>query len=98
MKNVRFEDWEAKQMEGPAFRAVAEQMEPAYQLARLRIMKGLTQKDLADRAGMQQPTVARFESGSDVTVRTLLRVARALDAEIKIVPRQKSKERRARQV
>ena len=40
--NVRFEDWEAEQMRDPEFRAIAEEMEPAYQLARLRILRGLT--------------------------------------------------------
>ena len=38
---IRFEDWEAEQMQDPGFRAAAEELEPAYQVARLRIMRGL---------------------------------------------------------
>ena len=41
MTNIRFEDWEAEQMRDPEFRAAAEELEPAYQVARLRIIKNL---------------------------------------------------------
>ena len=39
MGNIRFEDWEAEQMRDPEFRAAAEELEPAYQKARRRIIK-----------------------------------------------------------
>jgi len=39
MTNIRFEDWEAEQMRDPEFRAAAEELEPAYQKARLCIIK-----------------------------------------------------------
>ena len=90
MKNIRFEEWEAGQMADPEFRAIAEEMEPAHQLARLRILKGMTQKELAKRTGMQQSTISRFENSSDFTFSTLVRVARALDAKVMIVPRHKT--------
>ena len=45
--NVRFEDWEKEQMQDPAFRAALERLEPAYQVARLRMLRGWTQA--ADR-------------------------------------------------
>ena len=45
---IRFEDWEAEQMRDPEFRAAVEELEPAYQVARLRIMRGLTQEQLAE--------------------------------------------------
>ena len=41
MGNIRFEDWEADQMRDPEFRAAAEELEPAYQKARWRIIKKL---------------------------------------------------------
>ncbi len=37
-RSSRFEDWEVEQERDPEFRAIAEEMEPAYQLARLRIL------------------------------------------------------------
>ena len=38
--NIRFEDWEAEQMRNPEFRAAAEELEPAYQSDRTRIIRG----------------------------------------------------------
>ncbi|GAF88207.1 unnamed protein product [marine sediment metagenome] len=39
--NIRFEDWEAEQMKDPELRAALEELEPAYRLDRLRIMRGM---------------------------------------------------------
>jgi len=36
--NICFEDWEAEQMRDPEFRAAAEELEPAYQVARLTLL------------------------------------------------------------
>jgi len=89
-RNVRFEDWAAEQMKDPEFREAYEALEPAYQIARLRILRGLTQQQLAEKVGTKQPSIARLESGrSTPTLDFLRRVAQALDArvEIRIVPR-----------
>lgn len=43
----RFEDWEANKMKDAAFDAAAKELEPGYQVARLRIQRGLTQTQLA---------------------------------------------------
>lgn len=46
---------------------------------------GLTQAELADRAGMTQPQLSRLESGGAIpTVPLLGRLAAALDAELDI--------------
>lgn len=46
---------------------------------------GLTQADLADRAGMTQPQLSRLESGGATpTVPLLARLAAALDADLDI--------------
>ncbi len=87
--NVRFEDWEAEQMRDPEFRAAAEELEPAYQVARLRIMRGLTQERLAALVGTKQPSIARLESGKvEPKLSFLRRVVEALGArlEVRIVP------------
>jgi len=83
--NIRFEDWEAEQMQNPAFRAAAEELEPAYQVARLRIMRGLTQQQLAELVGTKQPSIARLESGkSEPTISFLRRVVEALGGRLEV--------------
>lgn len=87
--NIRFEEWEAEQMKNPEFRAAAEELEPAYQIARLRILRGLTQEQLAKLVGTRQPSIARLESGRiEPRLSFLRRVAQALSArlEVRIVP------------
>jgi hypothetical protein len=45
------EEWEAAQMQDPEFVAALAALEPAYQIARLRILRGLTQKQLDREEG-----------------------------------------------
>ncbi len=59
----------------------------AYELGRrvrdLRVEQALSQAELARRAGMTQPAVARFEAGGTVpTLPVLERLARSLGAEL----------------
>jgi transcriptional regulator with XRE-family HTH domain len=87
--NIHFEDWEAERMRDSEFRAAAEELEPAYQVARLRIMRGLTQKELADMIGSRQSSIARLESGrTQPRLSFLHRIVEALKGrlEIRIVP------------
>jgi DNA-binding XRE family transcriptional regulator len=50
-----------------------------------RVELGLTQADLAERAGMTQPQLSRLESGGATpTVPLLARLAAALDADLDI--------------
>lgn len=82
-----------EQMQDPEFRAAYEALEPSYQIARLRILRGLTQEQLAEKVGTKQPSIARLESGRTTpSLDFLQRVAEALDAEveIRIVPRSTS--------
>ena len=60
--NIRFRDWLEERMGDPDFRAAMEELEPAYQVARLRIKQGLTQKQLAKIVGTKQSSIARLES------------------------------------
>ena len=84
-RNIRFEEWEAQRMQDPEFRAAAEAQEPGYQVARLRILQGLTQEELATRAGTKQPSIARLESGTfEPRLSFLRRVAEALGARLEV--------------
>lgn len=53
-------------------------------IARLRIERGLTQAQLAERIGCPQQTVTRWETGGNVpSGRYLIKIAAALGCEIK---------------
>jgi DNA-binding XRE family transcriptional regulator len=83
-------DWQAEQLQNPEFIAAANELEPGYQIARLRIQRGLTQAELAEMIGTHQPSIARLENGSSVPSLSFLeRIANALDAriELHVVPR-----------
>ena len=85
----RFEDWEAEKITDEDFVAAAEKLEPGYQIARLRIRRGLTQAQLADLVGTHQPSIARLENGSSSPSLSFLnKVASALNAkfEIRLIP------------
>jgi ribosome-binding protein aMBF1 (putative translation factor) len=77
-------------------RAAYDELEGVFALVRqlidLRQKRGLSQRELAKRAGLQQPVIARLEGGRPVSLGTLRRVAAVLDAEVEVrlVPRAKS--------
>ena len=82
-------DWQQEQLSDPEFLIAARKLEPGYQIARLRILRGLTQAQLAELVGTHQPSIARLENGSrSPSISFLERVAQALDAqvEVKLVP------------
>ena len=57
-------------------------------LKQARTGAGLSQRALSARTGLLQSHISRIESGkSDVTLSTLLDLARALDLELMLVPR-----------
>ena len=59
--------------------------EPAYQVARLRILRGLTQKQLADMVGTKQSSIARLERGTTPpNLSFLSKVAAALGARVEV--------------
>lgn len=77
----------AKLKENPEFAQAYADLDPQSQIAReiirLRIERGLTQQDLAARAGTKQANISRLENAVGTpSVGLLLRVARALDARL----------------
>jgi transcriptional regulator with XRE-family HTH domain len=58
-------------------------------IAQLRKEKGMTQQDMTDATGVQRNHISRIEQGRySVGFDTLQAIADALDADIRIVPRQ----------
>ena len=84
-KLIPFEVWESEKLKDPEFQAAVAEMEPGYQIARLRILKGLTQKQLAKLVGTRQPSIARLENGSSLPSLSFLeKVAEALNARVEV--------------
>ena len=53
-----------------------------------RIAKGFTQKQLGERVGLPQSHISKIEGGNvDLQISSLVEIARALDLELKLVPR-----------
>lgn len=66
-----------------------EGFDPVYKLRKkillLRLDKGLSQEELADKAGMKQSVISRIENGeSEPRIETVNRIAKALDRKVKI--------------
>ena len=83
-----------KRMKDPEFVAALQEIEPEFQAARevlrLRLVQGLTQKELAERVGTKQASISRLERASyKPNLGFLQRVAAALNArvEIRFVPK-----------
>jgi predicted transcriptional regulator len=86
---VDYEELKAEALKDPEVRRAYEEMEPAYQVARLRILCGLTQAQVAEMAGTKQPCIARLESGKgQPTLSFLRRVVEAMGGrlEVRITP------------
>lgn len=68
-----------------------EELRLAVAIAQLREKRRLTQTELAARMHTSAPVISRLERGDQCTLRTLKKVAAALDAvlTIELVPREK---------
>lgn len=89
VRNQPLSEYIAEQMKRPSFREAWDALEPEFslieQLIELRLRRGLTQAQLAKRAGTKQPSIARLESGRGAPNLAFLRkVADALDANVEI--------------
>jgi len=84
-KTVSLNEVLEEKLRDPEFRQAYEELEPAYQVARLRIMRGLTQAQLAELVGTKQPSIARLESGQEVPRLSFLkRVVEAMGGTVTI--------------
>lgn len=91
MKRTNFDRDLEEQLKDPAFAArfkrAGEAWELALQLADLRQRAGLTQVELAQRVKTSQQQICRLESPlySGHSMRMLRRVAKALNAHVRVV-------------
>lgn len=91
-KQIKLVPWkkvEKQLLRDPEVKRMVKELEPEYtlisQLIRLRISQGLTQKQLAKKLGTKQSAISRLERGNlSTTLRSFYKIARALNAELKI--------------
>jgi transcriptional regulator with XRE-family HTH domain len=88
-----FDSFLKEQLEQEGVRREYYRLDPFYRLADqlilLRKQRGLTQKELAEKAGTTQAVVSRLENVSvRASLETIVRLAEALDAvvELKLTP------------
>jgi len=84
-----FNEFKKHLLRNKEFREEYERLGPEFELVRLlirkRLEKGFTQQELARKVGTKQSAISRLESGRyNPTVDVLRKVARALNANLKI--------------
>jgi len=89
MSHSSWEEIKGQRADDPEAQAGYEQARRAYEIGRevrrQREASALTQRQLADRAGMTQSVITRLEAGgTEPTLATLDRVAKALGLELTI--------------
>ncbi len=97
---MNWKEHKRKLLKDPEFRREYEALEPEYKLAstliQLRLAKGLTQEQLAKLLNTKQESIARLESGGSLpSLSTVKKLANALDAELEINLRPKSRPEKA---
>lgn len=89
IKSIDFQEYLNKQLKNKEFKKLydeyGKQLEIAYQIAKLRKEKRMSQVELAKRIGTTQSNVARMESGQqNFTVSILSKVAGIFNKDLKI--------------
>lgn len=86
---ITHEDWHRKSMRDPKFKKAYDALQPKYDLLRAildaRIKRGITQAEIARRAGTTQSAIARFESGAgNPTLDFLSKVSAAVGVRLEV--------------
>lgn len=89
MKPYTFEDSLADALKDPVFRAIWEANAVKREITKTiigeRIQRKLSQKELARRAGLKQPSLARVESGGMMpSLTTLTKLAKAFGKRLEV--------------
>ena len=89
MKHKTFKQFKREALRKPKTREAYNELGVEFSLIEAiisqRLRKGLTQKKLAERVGMKQSAIARFESGNtNPTLAFIQKISNALGMKIKI--------------
>ena len=85
----RFDDFVKEQLKDPVLRAEYDALEPEFAIMQAMIdsrkASGMTQKQLAEKTGINQADISRLERGSaNPSLRTLQRLARGMGMRLKL--------------
>ncbi|MEU5876791.1 helix-turn-helix transcriptional regulator [Spirillospora sp. NPDC047279] len=84
-KAKRLRDMEADAQPHPDYEQAGRDLELGDQLRAIRRRRGLSQKVVAERAGMSQPALSRIEGGGGIPdIATLLRLGEAMGVRFRI--------------
>ena len=88
-KPMTFDEYLAKEMENPEFKAEWDALEPEFQIIRGivegREMNDLTHEQLSAATGINQANISRLENGTaNPSLRTLKRLAAGMGMALKI--------------
>ncbi|KKW22350.1 MAG: Helix-turn-helix domain protein [Parcubacteria group bacterium GW2011_GWA2_51_12] len=87
MKN--YKNFKARLLKDKVIKKAYDELGPEFALVEMiiqkRLKQGLTQKQLAKKAGTRQPVISRLERGTyNPTVKFLHRIADALGVELRV--------------
>lgn len=92
----KFDDFLNEQLQDEEFRKEYENMQPEFDVIRAiidaRTSQNLTQKELAERTGINQADISKLENGTrNPSIKLLKRLAEGMDMMLKIefIPKQK---------
>lgn len=85
----KFDDYLNEQLQDEEFRKEYQNMQPEFDVIRAivdaRISQNLTQKELAERTGINQADISKLENGTrNPSIKLLKRLAEGMDMVLKI--------------
>ena len=85
----KFDDYLKEQLQDEEFRREYEALQPEFDvikaLINARVYRGLTQKELAKRTGINQADISKLENGTrNPTINLLKRLADGMDMNLRI--------------
>ena len=89
LREIRRDPWGAVAVRAwiEAQRAASPRFHAGKALRKLRLQRGRTQRDVAERLGMTQPEVSKLERRADVRVSTMRAYVTALGGELRLTAR-----------
>ena len=90
-EDLSFEGFKEKALKNPGVKKEYDALGPVFDLRRkmirMRMEKGMTQEQLAERMGTQRSNISRLEAGENVsfpTFKTISKYAEALGYKVKV--------------